>query len=37
MSIFKGKNILVIGAGSLRKELVRHLLWNEQPGNCSSI
>lgn len=32
MSIFKNKNILVTGGtGSLGKELVRHLLKNEQP------
>lgn len=32
MSIFKGKKVLVTGGtGSLGKELVRHLLWNEQP------
>ena len=32
MSIFKNKKILVTGGtGSLGKELVRHLLKNEQP------
>ena len=32
MSIFKNKKILVTGGtGSLGKELVRHLLMNEQP------